>query len=111
VDRRALRQFSRHPLYRRQVVAAIAAAAVLWVIASSHAGWVPGGFASNGYGDLSPGKYGLSGCFVMEVVTTFFFLFIRLLAALSSGGCRVGGSDRPGVGAATWKRMAGHETD
>jgi aquaporin Z len=44
------------PYIIAQVVAAIAAAAVLWVIASSHPGWVPGGFASNGYGDLSPGK-------------------------------------------------------
>jgi aquaporin Z len=50
------------PYIVAQVIAAIAAAAVLWVIASSQAGWVPGGFASNGYGDLSPGKYGLSGC-------------------------------------------------
>jgi aquaporin Z len=76
------------PYIIAQVVAAIAAAAVLWVIASSHAGWVPGGFASNGYGDLSPGKYGLSGCFVMEVVMTFFFLFI--IIGTTSRGAAVG---------------------
>jgi aquaporin Z len=64
------------PYIIAQVIAAIAAAAVLWVIASSHPGWVASGFASNGYGDLSPGKYGLGGCFLMEVVMTFFFLFI-----------------------------------
>src|ERR1700726_2528072 len=55
------------PYVIAQVVAAITASAVLYVIASSHAGWVSGNFASNGYGDLSPGKYGLGGCFLMEV--------------------------------------------
>ena len=76
------------PYIVAQVIAAIAAAAVLWVIASSQAGWVPGGFASNGYGDLSPGKYGLSGCFLMEVVMTFFFLFI--IIGTTSRGAAVG---------------------
>src|ERR1700733_7305845 len=76
------------PYVVAQVIAAIAAAAVLWVIASSHAGWVAGGFAANGYGDLSPGKYGLAGCFVMEVVMTFFFLFI--IIGTTSKGAAVG---------------------
>ena len=76
------------PYIVAQVIAAIAAAAVLWVIASSQAGWVPGGLASNGYGDLSPGKYGLSGCFLMEVVMTFFFLFI--IIGTTSRGAAVG---------------------
>jgi len=67
-----------------QVVGAIAAAAVLWLIASSQPGWMPGGFAANGYGDLSPGKYGLVGCFVTEVVMTFFFLFI-IIGTTSKG--------------------------
>src|SRR6202046_4613653 len=40
-----------------QVIGAIVAASVLWVIASGKAGWVAGGFAANGYGELSPGKY------------------------------------------------------
>jgi aquaporin Z len=61
---------------------------VLYFIASSHAGWVAGGFASNGYGDLSPGKYGLGGCFLMEVVMTFFFLFI--IIGTTSKGAAVG---------------------
>ena len=64
------------PYIIAQVIAAIIAAAILWIIASSQPGWVPGRFAANGYGDLSPGKYGLGGCFLMEVVMTFFFLFI-----------------------------------
>jgi aquaporin Z len=67
-----------------QVAAAIAAAALLWFIASSKAGWVPGGFASNGYGDLSPGKFGLPGCFATEFVLTFFFLFI-IIGTTSAG--------------------------
>ena len=76
------------PYIVAQVIAAIAGSAVLYVIASSHAGWVPGGFASNGYGDLSPGKYGLGGCFLMEVVMTFFFLFI--IIGTTSKGAAVG---------------------
>jgi aquaporin Z len=64
------------PYIIAQVVGAIAAAAVLYVIASGKAGWVPGGFASNGYDALSPGKYGMVACIVTEVVMTFFFLFI-----------------------------------
>jgi len=64
------------PYIIAQVIAAIIAAAILWIIASSQPGWIPGRFAANGYGDLSPGKYGLGGCFLMEVVMTFFFLFV-----------------------------------
>ncbi len=72
------------PYIIAQVVAAIVAAGVLWLIASSQPGWVPGGFAANGYGDLSPGKYGLGGCFLSEVVMTFFFLFI-IIGTTSKG--------------------------
>lgn len=71
-----------------QVVAAIAAAAVLWLIASGKSGWSPGGFAANGYGDLSPGKYGLASCFIDEVVMTFFFLFV--IIGTTSKGAAVG---------------------
>ena len=59
-----------------QVIGGIVAGAVLYFIASGKGGWVPGGFASNGYGDLSPGKYGLASAFVMEVVMTAIFLFV-----------------------------------
>src|SRR6266404_2199911 len=83
------------PYILAQVIGAIAAASVLWLIASSQPGWVPGGFASNGYGDLSPGKYGLAGCFLTEVVMTFFFLFIIVgttskAAAAGSAGIPIG---------------------
>ena len=59
-----------------QVIGGIVAGAVLYFIASGKAGWVPGGFASNGYGDLSPGKYSLTAAFVMEVVMTAIFLLV-----------------------------------
>src|SRR5277367_5619267 len=76
------------PYIAAQVVAAIAAAAVLWLIASGKPGWIPGGFASNGYGALSPGKYGLGACFIGEVVATFFFLFV--IIGSTSRGAAVG---------------------
>jgi aquaporin Z len=72
------------PYIIAQVIAAIVAAAILWIIASSQPGWVPGRFAANGYGDLSPGKFGLGGCFLMEVVMTFFFLFV-IIGSTSRG--------------------------
>ena len=61
-----------------QVAGAIAAASVLFVIASGKPGFVLGGFASNGYGAHSPGGYSLMACLVAEVVLTFFFLMIIL---------------------------------
>ncbi|MGB3069494.1 MAG: aquaporin Z [Ottowia sp.] len=64
------------PYIVAQVVGAIAAAAVLYVIASGQAGWQPGGFASNGFGDLSPGKYSMTAVLVCEVVMTAVFLFV-----------------------------------
>ncbi len=64
------------PYIVAQVVGAIVAAAVLYMIASGKPDFAIGGFASNGYGDLSPGKYGLGSCFLMEVVATFFFLLV-----------------------------------
>src|SRR5215510_15488632 len=64
------------PYIVAQVVGAIAAAAALWVIASGKPGWAPGRFAANGYGNLSPGKYGLASCLAIEVLMTFFFILI-----------------------------------
>jgi len=61
-----------------QVAGAIAAAAVLWVIASGKPGFQAGRFGSNGYGDHSPGGYGLLAGLVAEVVFTFMFLVIIL---------------------------------
>ncbi|HEX3954599.1 MAG TPA: aquaporin Z [Stellaceae bacterium] len=72
------------PYIVAQVIGAVLAAAALWMIASGKPGWVPGGFAANGYGDLSPGKYGLGACFMTEILATFFFLFI-IIGTTSKG--------------------------
>jgi len=62
-----------------QVAGGIFGAAVLYVIASGHPGFdVAAGFASNGYGDHSPGGYGLTAALVCEVAMTFAFLFVIL---------------------------------
>jgi aquaporin Z len=72
------------PYIVAQVVGAILAAGALWVIASGKPDWVAGGFAANGFGDLSPGKYGLAACLLTEVLATFFFLFI-IIGTTSKG--------------------------
>jgi aquaporin Z len=62
-----------------QVLGAVLAAGVLFVIASGKAGFdLAGGFASNGYGEHSPGGYSMVACLVAEVVLTFMFLMIIL---------------------------------
>lgn len=61
-----------------QVMGAIAGAAALYIIADGKAGFIVGGFASNGYGDHSPGGYTLLACFVAEFILTFMFLMIIL---------------------------------
>ena len=65
------------PYIIAQVVGGIVAGAILYVIASGKAGFDPAaGFASNGYGDHSPGGYSLLACFVCEIVMTMIFLFV-----------------------------------
>jgi len=65
------------PYVIAQVVGAIAAAGVLYIIARGKTGFdLSGGFASNGYGAHSPGGYSLLAGFVAEVVLTAFFLFV-----------------------------------
>ncbi len=61
-----------------QVVGAIAAAGVLYFIASGKAGFELGGFAANGYGEHSPGGYSLGSALITEIVMTFMFLIIIL---------------------------------
>jgi aquaporin Z len=62
-----------------QVLGAIAASGVLYIIASGKPGFsLTGGFASNGYADHSPGGYSLLACFVAEVLLTAFFLLVIL---------------------------------
>jgi aquaporin Z len=68
------------PYVVTQVVAGILAAAVLLVVANGIDGFSASksGFASNGYGDRSPGGYGLLSVLLIEVVTTAMFLFVIL---------------------------------
>lgn len=67
------------PYMLSQVLGAIAGAAVLYVIASGNASFnVAAGFASNGYGEHSPGGYTLLAALVCEVVMTAFFLLVIL---------------------------------
>ena len=67
------------PYVIAQVLGAIAAAAVLYFIASGKAGFeLSGGLASNGYGEHSPGGYSLAAGLVTEVIMTFMFLLIIL---------------------------------
>ncbi|MBV1907334.1 MAG: aquaporin Z [Pseudomonadales bacterium] len=62
-----------------QVAGGLAGAAILYVIASGQAGFdVTAGFASNGYGEHSPGGYSLIAALVTEIVMTFMFLIIIL---------------------------------
>jgi aquaporin Z len=61
-----------------QVIGGVVAAAVLYIIASGRPGFEAGGFASNGYGEHSPGGYSLFACLVCEVVMTGMFIFIIL---------------------------------
>jgi len=65
------------PYVASQVAGAIIAAAVLYVIASGTPGFdLANGFAANGYGEHSPGKYSLFAGFLAEVVLTMMFIFI-----------------------------------
>ncbi|MBT2118590.1 aquaporin Z [Dyella sp. LX-66] len=65
------------PYIVAQVIGSIAAAAVLYVIASGKAGFdATAGFASNGYGEHSPNGYSLHAAIVAELVLTAFFLLV-----------------------------------
>lgn len=65
------------PYIIAQVIGGILAGGVLYIIASGQAGFsLANGFASNGYGDHSPGHFSLLACAVCEVVMTLVFLFI-----------------------------------
>ena len=65
------------PYIISQVIGATAAAFVLYLIVQGQAGFVgTGGFATNGFGELSPGKYALTSVILIEIVLTAFFLII-----------------------------------
>ena len=60
------------------MVGGFTAAVVLFLIASGAPDWTAGGFASNGYGTLSPGGYGMVAALLAEIVLTAAFLIIIL---------------------------------
>jgi aquaporin Z len=66
------------PYWVAQVIGAVLAASALYVIASGKAGWEPGAFASNGYGELSPGGYSLQSGLLIEIILTAGFLLVIL---------------------------------
>ena len=67
------------PYIVAQVAGAVAGAGVLFVIASGNAEFsLAGGFASNGYGEHSPGHYSMAAAMLTEVVMTFMFLIVIL---------------------------------
>lgn len=66
-----------------QVLGGLLAAVLLYVVASGAPGWTAGGFASNGFGTLSPGGYGLMSALLIEVILTAGFLVV-ILGATSS---------------------------
>jgi len=66
------------PYIISQILGAIAAAGVIYVIASGKDGFEVGGFAANGYGEHSPGGYNMIAALVTEIVMTFIFLIVIL---------------------------------
>jgi len=71
------------PYIIAQVLGGIAGAGILYLIASGKPGFELGSFAANGYGEHSPGGYGLTAALVSEVVMTFMFLVVILGATHS----------------------------
>jgi aquaporin Z len=67
------------PYIVSQVAGALVAGGVLYLIASGQAGFdVSAGFASNGYGEHSPGQYSMSAALITEIVMTMIFLVVIL---------------------------------
>ena len=66
------------PYWIAQVVGAIVASGVLYIIFTGRDTWALNGFASNGYGAHSPGGYNLLACLVAEMLLTFFFILVIL---------------------------------
>ena len=66
------------PYIVAQVLGGLAGGLLLYLIASGKPGFDVGGFAANGYGEHSPGGYGMLSALIIEVVMTFIFLFVIL---------------------------------
>lgn len=61
-----------------QVLGALGGALIIYLIANGVSGWETGGFAANGYGDQSPGGFGLGAVLIAEIVLTAIFLIVIL---------------------------------
>lgn len=79
------------PYIIAQVLGGLAGAAILYSIATGKAGVDLGGFASNGFGDASPGGYSMMSALITEVVMTFFFLIVILGATHPKAPAGFGG--------------------
>ncbi|QPI75383.1 MULTISPECIES: aquaporin Z [unclassified Sphingobium] len=66
------------PYWISQVIGAVAAGAAIYAIASGKANFEAGAFASNGFGDLSPGGYSLQAAVLTEIILTAGFLIVIL---------------------------------
>ncbi|MFP4471553.1 MAG: aquaporin Z [Bacteroidales bacterium] len=66
------------PYITAQVLGGIAGAGILYLIVTGRPGFDIGGFAANGYGEHSPGGFGLTAALITEIVMTFMFLIIIL---------------------------------
>ena len=71
------------PYIGAQVLGGIAGAGILYLIATGQEGFELGGFAANGFGEHSPGGFGMKAALITEVVMTFMFLIIILGATHS----------------------------
>ncbi len=78
-----------------QVLGALGGALIIFVVASGQDGWeIPdgaGAFASNGYGDFSPGGYSLAAALVIEIVLTAIFLIVIMGATAKAANPAIGG--------------------
>lgn len=79
------------PYIIAQVLGGLAGAAILYTIATGKAGVDLGGFASNGFGEASPGGYSMMSALVTEIVMTFFFLIVILGATHPKAPAGFGG--------------------
>lgn len=66
------------PYWIAQLIGAAVAGAAIYAIASGQVGWTPGGFATNGFGELSPGGYSMQAALLIEVILTAGFLIVIL---------------------------------
>ena len=66
------------PYIVAQTIGAVIGAALLYFVANGKEGFAAGGFASNGYGEHSPGGYPLASVLAIEIIATFMFVFIIL---------------------------------